>query len=1094
MRNLVLALAMLASAWTFGGAAVAADKPVVAPPEAWVKPNAIPTPKDEKAGAYRLLLADQQANFGPDGDAYYIESANRLQNTEALTGGGTVSLNWNPENDVLTIHKVHILRGDQVIDVLAKQSFTVLRRETNLERATLDGQLTATLQVEGLQVGDVLDVAYTVKRHDPAMQGRSNGILGWPSAATDHSVVRALWTAPKQMQWKAAGGLGAPKVIHRGAVTELVLDKENVPESHPPKGAPARYRLGPQLELTEFGSWAEASALMTPLYDKASQLPADSPLKAEAAKIRAASSDPKVQAAMALALVQSKVRYLFLGMRDGGYVPAAADLTWERRFGDCKGKTVLLLALLRELHIEAQPSLIATTQGDGMDARLPTLALFDHVMVRATVGGKVYWMDGTRMGDRGLDSLKPPNFHWSLPEQASGATLVKLAPEPPAEPNTALSVRMDASKGLLAPATIHVESVSRGDTALATQLGFTNMAAPDRDRFSREAWQKAFPKLTITGSSMAYDEASGVFKMTMDGTLPLDWNQGGGRFLRVDDANLGWKPDFHREPGPGTDAPFAVRYPYYTSYRMSLILPRGGAGFVVPAPDVDVKVAGWSLHRRSRLENGVMTIERTMKSLAPEFPASEAEAADKQLTELVKTQVFVRAPTTYVPTDGDMALLAAGEPKTAREYISRGDGFMRRGEYDKALADLDKAVAADPKDSLALSNRGIAHYWKGENELARADFAAAARLNGRDVVALHGQGLLALRESRLPDAIAAFTRAADLLENNAFALSNRASAYQQLGQYDNALADVDELMRINPQMTQLMVTRSELLRAKGDKAGALAALEAALKANPRDQRLQLTLAAVLAEDGHKADADKAFAAAIAAQPTVAAYLSRATYRDKADTAGRLADVDAALKLDAKSSAAMAMRAQTRMDAGDAAKAASELTEAMKTLKDEDQLLVARAKALAKAGDLKGADADLTRFSQKYAKNAAALNEACWTRATFGVDLKKALADCESSLALYPTAAQTLDSRGFVLLRLGRYEEAVAAYAEALKLRPRMAESLYGRGLAELSLQRAKEGQADVAAARAISAKVEQEFADWGVKEASARETAAKAGA
>jgi tetratricopeptide (TPR) repeat protein len=258
--------------------------------------------------------------------------------------------------------------------------------------------------------------------------------------------------------------------------------------------------------------------------------------------------------------------------------------------------------------------------------------------------------------------------------------------------------------------------------------------------------------------------------------------------------------------------------------------------------------------------------------------------------------------------------------------------------------------------------------------------------------------------------------------------------------------------------------------------------------------LQLTLAAVLAADGRKADADKAFAAMIAAHPTVEAYLTRATYRAKGDTAGRLADIDAALKLDAKSASAMAMRAQTRMDAGEAAKAASELTEAMKTLKDEDQLLVARAKALAKAGDLKGADADLTRFSQKYAKNAAALNEVCWTRATYDVDLKKALADCESSLALYPTAAQTLDSRGFVLLRLGRYEEAVAAYAEALKLRPRQAESLYGRGLAELSLQRAKEGQADVAAARAISAKVAQEFVDWGVKETGVKETVAKAGA
>src|SRR5262249_28883239 len=157
------------------------------------------------------------------------------------------------------------------------------------------------------------------------------------------------------------------------------------------------------------------------------------------------------------------------------------------------------------------------------------------------------------------------------------------------------------------------------------------------------------------------------------------------------------------------------------------------------------------------------------------------------------------------------------------------------------------------------------------------------------------QGLLAVRESRLPDAIAAFSRATDLMENNVFALSNRASVYQQLGQYDNAIADVDELLRISPQNTQLPITRSALQRAKGDDAGARATLEAALKANPGDQRLQLVLAGELAQDGHKAEADKVFAAAIAARPTVDAYLTRAAWRDKSDTAGRLADIDAALK-------------------------------------------------------------------------------------------------------------------------------------------------------------------------------------------------------
>ena len=116
------------------------------------------------------------------------------------------------------------------------------------------------------------------------------------------------------------------------------------------------------------------------------------------------------------------MRYAFVGMNLGGYVPAAADVTWQRRFGDCKGKSVLLLALLHQLGIEAEPVLVSTGLGDGLDQQLPMLT-FDHAIVRAQIGGKVYWLDGTRTGDRALDDIAIPNFRWVLPLRPTGAKL-----------------------------------------------------------------------------------------------------------------------------------------------------------------------------------------------------------------------------------------------------------------------------------------------------------------------------------------------------------------------------------------------------------------------------------------------------------------------------------------------------------------------------------------------------------------------------------------------------------------------------------------------------------------------------------------------
>lgn len=78
------------------------------------------------------------------------------------------------------------------------------------------------------------------------------------------------------------------------------------------------------------------------------------------------------RAAAALKLVQQDVRYIYIGLNGGNLSPATAEETWQRRYGDCKAKTVLLLALLRELGIEAEAVLVNNSGADdGLDERLP---------------------------------------------------------------------------------------------------------------------------------------------------------------------------------------------------------------------------------------------------------------------------------------------------------------------------------------------------------------------------------------------------------------------------------------------------------------------------------------------------------------------------------------------------------------------------------------------------------------------------------------------------------------------------------------------------------------------------------------------------
>ena len=197
-----IVLVMVASA-----AHAASDKPILAPPPDWVKPASLPADTAAKGDApIRILLQDQQVHFADGVTTNYTESAYRIQTAQGMAAG-TISFPWNPELSSLIVHKLQIRRGDKVIDVLANQQFTVLRREQNLENAMLDGVLTATIQPEGLQVGDILDFAVSITRADPALKGHYESVAGgWgilPSAAVRFS---ADWPQGTVMQTRERGG------------------------------------------------------------------------------------------------------------------------------------------------------------------------------------------------------------------------------------------------------------------------------------------------------------------------------------------------------------------------------------------------------------------------------------------------------------------------------------------------------------------------------------------------------------------------------------------------------------------------------------------------------------------------------------------------------------------------------------------------------------------------------------------------------------------------------------------------------------------------------------------------------------------------
>ncbi len=89
-----------------------------------------------------------------------------------------------------------------------------------------------------------------------------------------------------------------------------------------------------------------------------------------------------------------KMRYVSIKLGDSGLRPSFPEKVIEREYGDCKDKSILLIALLRSVGIEAKPVLALTGDNGRLDTSFPAWN-FNHMIVKATTGEKDYWLDAT---------------------------------------------------------------------------------------------------------------------------------------------------------------------------------------------------------------------------------------------------------------------------------------------------------------------------------------------------------------------------------------------------------------------------------------------------------------------------------------------------------------------------------------------------------------------------------------------------------------------------------------------------------------------------------------------------------------------------
>jgi len=172
-------------------------------------------------------------------------------------------------------------------------------------------------------------------------------------------------------------------------------------------------------------------------------------------------------------------------------------------------------------------------------------------------------------------------------------------------------------------------------------------------------------------------------------------------------------------------------------------------------------------------------------------------------------------------------------PESAPLYNDRGVAYVKRGEYERAMADFNKAIEINPRYYEVYHNRGIIYNTAGQNDLALQEFNKSLQINPKYAPVYDNRGRIYDSRGQFDKAIADYNIAIKLKPEFVDAYNSRGNTYEKLRQSDLALADFNKAISINPKYFYSYYNRANIYRDKGNLEQAIQDYTKAIKLNPQ---------------------------------------------------------------------------------------------------------------------------------------------------------------------------------------------------------------------------------------------------------------------
>lgn len=722
----------------------------------WVDPAPIgPT---ELRRPVVIRLADTQFLAG-DKPVVFVSRAIQVNDAARLGAVGQFPIFFVPDYQRLTLHTVRILRGSESADKTATVNVRFLNRESGLEQGVYSGVLTAVVLVDDLRVGDTLHVVYSIEGANPVFGGSYGEFANWDQA--DPIELRRVTLnrpAGRAIAWRMLGdhrdASARPSESTVNGMSRVRFEERSIPGLDFEPYIPADYFPARYIQFSESPSWNAVAAWAAALYDAPATLPAD--LESLVQRLRALPDDD-ARVSAALQWVQSEIRYFSVSLGESSHRPHSPSMVLQRRYGDCKDKTFLLITILRALGLRVEPALVSTRTPKGPSRSLPSALAFDHVVVRVRVGSATHFLDPTRLGQRGKLHRMGQALEGSdvliAAADTQGLTRIET-------PGHAALVRSELEEKIVVPSLSgagRLESRQNhvGVRAEVLRVALAQLDAEQRRNAIVQPYERRYPGISIVGDPQIEDDPeNNVISVRARFNVPnMSVENRGNWLVRYQPRNF--VGTFAFPEALTRKFPLVVpAHPYEARYSLEIEWPE--AVSVIQDPTTrrvngkhfDIEVTRSFRGNRSRMDIA-------MRTLSPAVAAADVQRLMedvKRMDQLVPG--FVMIEKSDIKSGGLFGIGRKSMQDTMRERLeeviqqvtqavaggrlegrdlaealcSRGEALADLGRPAEGLKDADEAVKAAPAYSGAYSCRGNVLFVAGEFARSQSDYTRALTL------------------------------------------------------------------------------------------------------------------------------------------------------------------------------------------------------------------------------------------------------------------------------------------------------------------------------------------------------------------------------